>query len=93
MKDKIRKILQLEGWELDEDSTEASGIVQQLLWQEDQIRKLLYDFSEEIIGEDEDKKEWTPENQTMEYEEVVDIGTRNELRKEQRALRNKLLGK
>jgi hypothetical protein len=40
----------------------------------------------EVLGleemKDEDDKGWTPDNQTMEYEEACDIETRNELRLE-----------
>jgi hypothetical protein len=40
--------------------------------------------AEEMIGEDQNDKAWSPENQTMDYEDVCDLESRNELRAEQR---------
>lgn len=46
------------------------------------IHSTLDEYVRELIGSMEDDGGWTPDNQTMEYEEAVAMEERNQLRQE-----------
>jgi len=57
-----------------------------------EMKKLLHDFSEELIGEDEDYLKLTAETQDYWKEQNEKIREKNKLRAEQRKREMKLLG-